>query len=337
VGETVKQAQDLMKANRLKEAEPVLKQALTIDPTNPQANYLQGVLAFRNEQLMVARRAFDSVRSAIPGDAATLNNLGVVAWRQNQFINAMNFYAEAMLAMPANKEILNNVAEALAGLKDDYKKQAPVQRASRLFIEQEARLETLMAQYGWYRWGAVWLDQKQLDELKLAEKEVKDKIGTLQKQYDDLQKKFSDNEAKVAKDVQFMNDLRMSIPTYVDSVTGQVSTPQYPVAYYEASDEINKLQADNKVISNNLASMRESAKRLEASKPKPKYTGLHQIIGVEGMPRIGGDVSQAGPTTQPAPAPIATPQVPPAPIAPATQPAVPVPAAPASPTTDRVF
>jgi Flp pilus assembly protein TadD len=331
VGDTVKQAQELMNANKLKEAEPVLKQAMTIDPTNPQANYLQGVLAFRNEQLIVARRSFELVRASLPGDAATLNNLGVVAWRQNQFVPAMTFYSEAMLAMPANKEILNNVAEALAGLRDDYKKQAPVQRASRLFIEQEARLETLMAQYGWYRWGSTWLDQKQLDELKRAEKDVKDKIDKLQKDYDDLQKKFSDNETKIAKDVDLMNQIRSYVPMYQDATTGKLLQPEYPTAYWEASDEINKLQADNKVMSNNMAGMRENAKRLEASKPKPRFSGLHQIIGPEGMPRIGGGPTEPEPTTQPAP--IAAP--PPAPIvAPATKPAQP---APAAPTTDRVF
>jgi tetratricopeptide (TPR) repeat protein len=332
VGDTVTQVQDLMKANKLKEAEPILKQALLIDPNNPQANYLQGVLAFRNEQLPLARRSFESVRSSLPGDAATLNNLGVVAWRQNQFVPAMTFYSEAMLAMPANKEILNNVAEALAGLRDEFKKQAPVQRASRLFIEQEARLEALMAQYGWYRWGSTWLDQRQLDDLKRAEKEVKDKIDKLQKDYDDLHKKFTDNETKIAKDVDFMNQIRNTVPTYQDANTGKFYPPEYPTAYYEASDEINKLQADNKVISNNLAGMRETAKRLDASKPKPKFTGLHQIIGPEGMPKIGGGRTEPDPSTQPAPAPISAPVAPATITAPATQPA-----APAAPSTDRVF
>ena len=53
--EVVKQAYDLMKANHLKEAEPVLKQALAIDPSNPVANYLEGVLLFRTDKIVPAR------------------------------------------------------------------------------------------------------------------------------------------------------------------------------------------------------------------------------------------------------------------------------------------
>ena len=134
-GEIIKQAFDLMKANKLKEADPLVKQALAIDPENPVANYLQGVLLFRDEKIVPARRSFEITHNQIPSDAATLNNLGVCAWRQNQPIVSLGFYSDAMLAMPANKEIINNVAEALYALKEDFKKNPTARAASaRLFI-----------------------------------------------------------------------------------------------------------------------------------------------------------------------------------------------------------
>lgn len=286
-GEVIRQAYDLIKANQLKQADPIVKRALEIDPTNPVSNYLQGLLLFRAEKIVPARKAFEVVHAQLPADGATLNNLGVIAWRQNQFINSLGFYADAMLATPANKEILSNVAEALAALKDDFRKHPTAQRASRLFVEQEARLETVMAQYGWYRWGSTWLDQTRLDELKKSEKEVKEKLDTLQKQFDDLQKKFRDNADAITRDQRIMDDIASSM-TYVDPRTGiAYRTQTYPESYREANLEMQTLQTENKSINENLGHMREAAKALEASKPKPKYTGVQNLIGVEGAPRIG--------------------------------------------------
>jgi hypothetical protein len=61
---------------------------------------------------------------------------------------------------------------------------------------------------------------------------------------------------------------------------------------------------------------------MEASKPKPKYTGVQNLIGVEGAPKIGviAEAASGAATSQPA--------------APATQPAAPA-TRPAG--ADRVF
>jgi Flp pilus assembly protein TadD len=356
-GDILKQAMELMKANKLKEAEPVIKQALDVDATNPTANYLMGVVQFRAEKLVPARKSFEAAHAAVPSDAATLNNIAVIAWRQNQFLNSMGFYADAMLAMPANKEILNNVAEALYALKEDFKKNPNAQRTSRVFIEQEARLEAVMAQYGWYRWGSMWLDKMQLDELKKSEKDVQGKLDALQKQYDDQMTRFRDNEAEIARQDRIMTDIKNS--SYIqDPQSGAFIALTLPQTYYDSQYEMQKRQVDNKNINDALAGMRDNFKRLDASKPKPKYTGVQQLIGVEGAPKVGGAVSEPvspamAPTTEPAkdaptppssetptsqPTPISAPPPPgPAPVAPPA-PIVPPPVAPAPPSPrNRVF
>ena len=38
-------------------------------------------------------------------------------------------------------------------------------------------LQQQLAPQGWFRWGSTWVDQKQLDELKVAEKEISDSIA----------------------------------------------------------------------------------------------------------------------------------------------------------------
>ncbi len=335
----IKQAYDLMKANKLKEAEPVVKQALDVDPTNPMANYLEGILLFRSDKIVPARKCFDIVHAQLPSDAATLNNLGVCAWRQNQFIISLGFYCDAMLALPANKEIISNVAEVLAVLKDDFKKNPTAQRASRLFVEQNAKLEATMAQYGWYRWGSMWVDQNQLDDLKKAEKQVQDQIDKVQKDFDVAKKKISDNEAQIQKDHELITDIDLSMSQYnnggfglgtgsnavtgTNIVTGPTGYgPTYPRAYTDAVNDVNRLTGDNTTLAHNLDQYRAEARRLDATKPKPTYTGVQNLIGVEGMPKIGGIVADSGPTSQPAVAPaMATPAK--ADRAPATQPAAP--------------
>jgi Flp pilus assembly protein TadD len=330
-GEIVKQAYDLMKENKLKEAEPVLKQALAIDPGNPVANYLEGVLQFRSEKIVLARKSFETAHEQLPSDAATLNNMAVCAWRQNQPLIALGFYCDAMLAMPANKEIVNNVAEALYALKDDMKKAANAQRASRLFIEQEAKLESTMAQYGWYRWGSTWLSQEQLNELKKSEQDVKDKMAKLQKDYDDVQKKIRDNQDQMKKDQDFIDDLRQSLSGIYDPGTGQVYRQPYPQSYYDAQNEITRLDNDDQTLNHTLDQYRGEGKRLEASMPKPKYSGVQNLIGVEGAPKTG-----LIPDT--APAPTSAPAAVPAPASqPTAAPAKSAPAAPAKPATSSVF
>ena len=347
-GDIIREAYDLMKANKLKEAEPLLKQALDLDPQNPVANYLNGVLLFRADKFVPARKAFEATRAQIPSDAAAINNIAVIAWRQNQFLNSIGFYCDAMLAMPANKEILSNVAEALYGLKDELRKTPAAQKTSRLFVEQEAELEKVMAQYGWYRWGSMWLDQAQLNELKKSEKEVKDKMDAMQAQFDQLTAERRNNESNILRQRQIMTDIDQA-NTYIDPKTGIGYRNTFkPQSYYDAANEANRLASLNDTINANLAQMRESGKRLEATKPKPKYTGIQKLIGVEGTPKIGVLAVEMAPATAPttepsnlAPQAAPIPALPPVEV-PSSQPTTPAPAPPvrspaSAPTTHNVY
>jgi Flp pilus assembly protein TadD len=320
--DAVGQALQLMKSNRLAEADPLTKQALDIDPQNPVANYLQGVLLYRDEKLVPARKAFELVHAALPSDAATLNNLAVIATRQNQTITALNYYSDAMLALPANKEICNNVAEALAVLKDDFKKNPIAQRASRTFVEQEAQLETTMSQYGWFRWGSMWINQTQLNDLKKAEKEVQDKIDALETKFNDQRQKIDSDNTRILNDEQYMADVEQQ-NTFVDQTTGNIYRGALPPAYYDTQREITSLQNEIVSINNSLPQMQQEAKQLAGRKPKPKYTGVQNLIGAEGAPKIAGNLSS--PTSAPAPTsqPTPLPQLTPAPAI--------------HPTTNRVF
>src|SRR5690606_9331331 len=127
-----------------------------------------GVVYYRQDQLVPARRAFESVNASIPDHGPTLNNLAVILWRQNQHIGSLNYYDQAMIAAPADREILNNVAEALNALPANYRDNASAKRVLRRFQEQDVQLQAELAKSGLYRWGAAWVNQEQLEELKKA-------------------------------------------------------------------------------------------------------------------------------------------------------------------------
>ncbi|MGH7180181.1 MAG: tetratricopeptide repeat protein, partial [Tepidisphaeraceae bacterium] len=170
------QARELVARGRLHDAEPNLSQALELDPQNPPALYLRGVIQYQQTQLPAARKSFEAVNAVLNDHAPTLNNLGVILWRQNAPIAALNYFDQSIVAAPINKELLDNVAEALAGIPEDQRRNPVVNRVLRRFTEQDTRLSEMMAAQGWYRWGSTWIDRTTLERLQKDEKEVKDKL-----------------------------------------------------------------------------------------------------------------------------------------------------------------
>src|SRR5205085_2309464 len=106
--DVAKDARQLIKDGKMKDAASLLDKAIADNPQNAAAFYLRGVMFYRQEQLVPARKAFDAVAALLPDHAPTLNNLGVVEWRQNAAVGALNQYDKAMVAAPASRVILDN-------------------------------------------------------------------------------------------------------------------------------------------------------------------------------------------------------------------------------------
>jgi tetratricopeptide (TPR) repeat protein len=298
-GQTVEQARAALQANDLTTAQQLVTKALDVDPTNASALYLSGVIDYRQDKVQAARKAFDQVNQLVPNHPATLNNLALINWRLNQYVGALNFYDQAMAALPANKEILNNVAEvlnALGSLKQDLHKHPATVKVARRFQEQDARLQGIMAQYGWYRWGGTWVDQHQLDRLKEAEKEVKAKMEQMQKEYDQAIAKLNETKQRIQNDEDIMR--RMESDSFYRDATGQLFRAPLPDSYYQFQRDHDDLVGQLTQIQAQVDSLKSSAKRVEQSLPTPKYSGVQQLIGVEGMPEIKSQPATA-PTTEP--------------------------------------
>ena len=280
----VAQARDLLKQNKLRDADAAVTRALEVDPTNASALYLRGLILYRQDQIPQARKAFEAVKEQMPDHGPALNNLAVVMWRQNQQVGAMNVYLQAMQAMPLNKELLNNVAEALDALTDEQRRSQVVQKVQRLWQEQEAQLQQQMMQVGWYRWGATWVDKAQYDKLQAAEREVKDKIAKLESDFAEAQARIDTIDAQMRQNQLAMRAIEAN-RVYYDQ-TGRSFVAPIPPTYWEYDRAQKRLEVQRGETLALLDALRAKAQLVKQQLPVPKYTGAQLMIGPEGTPAI---------------------------------------------------
>jgi len=280
----VDQARELLKQNKMHDADSLLAHALEVDPTNVSALYLRGLILFRQDQIQAARKAFEAVKEVMPDHGPTLNNLAIIQWRQNQQVAAIGTYLAAMQAMPLNKELLNNVAEALNSLTDEQRKSAIVQKAIKLWAEQDTQLQAQMNQLGWYRWGATWVDKTQYDKLQAADKEVKDKISKLEGDFADAQAKVDTIDAQIQQNrdaMRYMENQRLAYDS-----TGKATLYPLPPQYWDYDRANRRLEVQRKETVALLDAMRAKAQIIRQQLPVPKFKGIQLVIGVEGTPAI---------------------------------------------------
>jgi Flp pilus assembly protein TadD len=275
-------AKDLIANYRYKDAGTLLQQAIIDDPQSAPALYLRGVLLYKQDQVMQARKSFEAVIPLVPDHAPTLNNLAVIAWRQKSFVVAMNYYDQAMMSAPVAKEILDNVAEALNVVPSENQAAPVVLQAVKLFAEQDAVLQKLAAMKGMYRWGATWVTAKQLEELKADEARVKQQLAALQQQSDAFQQKLSQIDAQIAQNKVEMD--RLSAQSIFIDRNGNTIQMPLPDQYYALKRDNDSLTAQKQPFLQQQSDLRNKAKDVQAQIPVPRFTGVQQIIGVDGTP-----------------------------------------------------
>jgi Flp pilus assembly protein TadD len=290
---TAEQAREALQQNRNKDAEQLIRQTLEIDPGNTVALYLQGVLLYRQNKFPLARRSFESVAETLSEHAATLNNIAVILVQQKETIRAMPFFDRAMLGMPDNKYILGNVLETLMMLPENQQKNAAVVKVQKRFLEQDARLSQKMAQYGWYRWGSIWVDQAKLDQLKKEEAEVKARMDSLQKEFDAAETRLREITGRIDGNERFMFDIRQR-STYRDANGNLIRVP-YPQSYYDAEADNQRLVVERTTVQQEQNVRRQRAQQMKRELPSAKFSGVLHLIEVEGAPD-----GPAAPATAPA-------------------------------------
>ena len=300
---TADQARQLLKQGRLKEAEPILNQAIDEDPTNVSALYLRGWMLYNQEQLLPSRKAFEADVAILKDHAPTLNNLGVVLWRVNAHAQALNYYEQAMLASPLNRDVLDNVAEALNALPVNERAAPVAVKATRRFTEQDTTLQQQMAQRGWYRWGSTWVDRTQLEQFKAAEAELQKKLDAMNIEFEVNKKKVANIDDDIDSNQRRMRSLESS--TVVRDSQGNVVRTPLPSRYYDYEAENKKLARDRIDLVAKMEGLRIEAKKAQQQVPMPRFKGVQRMIGVEGTPVLpptrGPSVHNPDPSPRPLP------------------------------------
>ena len=276
------QARELVAHGRHHDADALLAQAMECDPICVPALYLRGVIQYQSNQLPPSRKSFETVNGLISDHAPTLNNIAVILWRQNALIPSLAHYEKALTAAPVNKMLLDNVAEALAALPDDQRKNKVAQNLFRKFTEQDTQLQQAMAAQGWYRWGGTWIDRAALENLKEIEKQVNEKIAVARKDYDAANTRIQEIDAQLASIDRSLRSIEAN-SVYRDG-DGKIIRIPYPPIYYDLQNDLARLRAERAGQVVKLDAARREMNRLQSEMPQPKFTGVQQVIGAEGVP-----------------------------------------------------
>ena len=277
-------ARRLIKQGRLKEAGPILEEALQIDPKNASALYLKGLMLYRQDQLGPAKKALEAVPPLVPDHGPTLNNLAVIHWRQKNQGEALGYYDQAMVAMPGHPLILNNVAEALNALPEKDRDGGAVKKVIRRFNEQDQELQDVMAKRGLYRWGGVWVSGEDLDALQAKEEEIQDKIEDLEDDFARVQGNIRQNELDTADTLRSIR--RMQADSYRRDSSNRTVHRPLPRIYYDLQDDLKDLRAERAYHEGEISQLRQEAQRVRQGLPTPRYTGIQRVFDVEGTPLI---------------------------------------------------
>jgi tetratricopeptide (TPR) repeat protein len=298
VAEDVRQ---LLTAGKIKDATDAIDKTLLLSPDNISLLYLRGVLAYRLEQLVPARKAFEAVLAISPNDGPSLNNLAVITWRQNNIMVAMNFYDQAMVSAPMSRQILDNVAEALNSLPPERRKTPLVEKVVRHFNEQDSDLQKKLADQGLSRWGSSWVTDAQRAKLEATAKSIQDQIDAQSKKFDDLTADMQKADQTVSSDQVSMQNIINSCTFY--NPNGQMVQTPFPAEYYNLQRDIQLQKAQKIQDAGEQGRLHDQAVALKAKQPS-RYTGIQRLIDVEGMPMA---ITPGDPTTQPGSANFASP------------------------------
>ena len=277
-------ARELLRQGRMKDAEPILQQALDEDPANAAAAYLHGLLQYRQEKLPDARKSFEASDAAFAEHGPTLNNLAIVHWRQNQVLPALTCYVRAMIAAPNNRDILNNVAEALHALSAAQRATPAAKKATRLFAAQDLQLQQQLSEKGLYRWGSTWVDKARFDKLQAIEKEIQKQLDQLSADFDAIKKKIAGIEADIDTNARRMKSLVDT--SYTRDSNGNLIQLPLPRRYYDLERENEQLSADRDALGVKLKNLRTTAKLAQQQMPLPQFTAVQLPIGIEGTPML---------------------------------------------------
>jgi tetratricopeptide (TPR) repeat protein len=303
----------LIQQSQLEDAAQAAQQALELDPGDPTAMYMYGVVLDEQEKVGAARNQFEAVNKIVSQHAPTLNNLAVELSRSNLHPLALGIFTQAMQASPVNQTILDNVAEGLHAVTHDEHNAPQVIAAAKLFVEQDELLQKKLKDKGLRRWGAKWVTDEQFAKLQAEEDAIKNRLDLIQSDYDSTQRDADADAATINSDTQDMQQMMQFQNVQIGSgpvgvrgmpggggrggpamgynsatIGGNTVLPQ---RYYDDQTEINRMTADRQKLLQHMADLSNEAQSAQQSVSVPMYTGMYKLFGPEGAPIRTGTTS----------------------------------------------
>jgi tetratricopeptide (TPR) repeat protein len=275
-------ARKLLLQGRTKDAVVELDSALTENPHNAAAQYLRGLVYYRQDQKANARKSFEGVLQLVPNHGPSMNNIAVLMWEAKQIPASINEYGQAMTASPNERAILDNVAEALHALPQAQRDNAATKKVVLMFNAQDMSLQGRMKKRGLTRWGSTWVEEKALKDLKAEEDKVEQKIDQLESDFEDAQDRIEELDRDIADTERSIRRIEASV--YGRDGSGRPVRLSYPRIYYELKHDLEQLVGERDGEKETLTRLRKKAKELQQQVTVPRFTGVQHIIGVEGAP-----------------------------------------------------
>lgn len=282
--ESAKAAIVALRESRLMDAEQALNEAFAKDPSNPTALYVRGVIYYRSDKLADARKAFEAALVTAPGHGPTLGNLAVTLARMKLWMAAANQFNSALIVLPLERGMLNNVAEFLQLVPANQKNLPIMKQIERKFTEQDNILAQRLAQQGLFRWGATWVDQAQMDQIKKEEAEHKAQLDLLAGKFEQLVSRTGEIDSRLK---QLDADIAaIEASTNRVGPNGEVIQLPLPQSYEVLVGERVKLKTERQQIGVDEDTIKSRARDLQKNPPNtfPKYTGLLQVYAAEAAP-----------------------------------------------------
>jgi tetratricopeptide (TPR) repeat protein len=292
-------ARQYLKQNRTLEAAPLLAGALAVDPQNVTAQYLTGLLAYDQDKLPAARKAFEAVAAAFPNHGPTLTNLAVVQWRQKQYAAAMANFDLAMQAAPVDRPVLDDVATALQQWPAGLVKPPVVTRAEIRFHDQDAKLADRLAPMGLHRVGATWVDIRDGQQVVARQLQAEAQLDSLAGEFDRAVNRIKQIDQSAAATADQMHRIEAQT-LIVDPQTGvQVQLPLPPV-YGNLARDLQRMSRDRGAEVGRLDVIKRQAQVIQSGRLELQGVGALRLIGPEGTPFKPPVPQAAPPATRPA-------------------------------------
>ncbi|MEI7767405.1 MAG: hypothetical protein WCJ97_08215 [Phycisphaerae bacterium] len=175
-------ALDMYRAGKLREAVELAKSALTVDEGNPTALAIMGMVAVRQNQILLAREWFIHMTEFDPDSVLGWNNASVAALQLKREPEALLNFSKALQSGGDNRLVVDNVADFLGSYSGSKTLPSYISLTA-TYAQAETRMVALMAKQGLYRYGSSWVTKEERNNLDATAQLLYGKIRELDLQY----------------------------------------------------------------------------------------------------------------------------------------------------------